>query len=95
MSNARKYSHASHVSKRKKKNKKSVVEPKEEEEEEEEEENARQRDRFRRRSVAAPAEIQDHISTRVLCCVTKKRTLAIIFFSRTSKQKQKSQKHTL
>ena len=38
-----------------------VVEPKEEEEEEE---NARQRDRFRRRSVAAPAEIQDHISTR-------------------------------
>ena len=58
MSNARKYSHASHVSKRKKKNKKSVVEPKEEEEEEEE--NARQRDRFRRRSVAAPAEIQDH-----------------------------------
>ena len=81
------------VSRNEKKNKKSVVEPKEEEEEEEE--NARQRDRFRRRSVAAPAEIQDHISTRVLCCVTKKRTLAIIFFSRTSKQKQKSPKHTL
>ena len=81
----------------KKKNKKSVVEPKEEEEEEEEdEENARQRDRFRRRSVAAPAEIQDHISTRVLCCVTKKRTLAIIFFSRTSKQTNKNPKtHTI
>ena len=47
---------------RRKKKKKVVVEPKEEEEEEEE--NARQRDRFRRRSVAAPAEIQDHISTR-------------------------------
>ncbi len=72
MSNARKYSHASHVSKREKKNKKSVVvEPKEEEEEEEEdkedEENARQRDRFRRRSVAAPAEIQDHTPLFAFC----------------------------
>ena len=55
----------------KKKNKKSVVEPKEEEEEDkEDEENARQRDRFRRRSVAAPVEIQDHSSsTRAVCVV--------------------------
>ena len=54
----------------KKKNKKSVAEPKEEEEEEDDdEENARQRDRFRRRSVAAPAEIQDHTTLRTFCKV--------------------------
>ena len=87
----------------KKKNKKSVVEPKEEEEDKEDEENARQRDRFRRRSVAAPAEIQDHSSSTRACvlCDQKKNSLAIIniFFSdeqtKTKTKIPKKKTHTI